>query len=59
MADGLLYRLITRGRLKLFRRPTMKTVLGGHPVVGADLDADRVEVDHRVEGHPEAGAATP
>ena len=28
MADGLLYRLITRGRLKLFRRPTMKTVLG-------------------------------
>ena len=29
-----------------------------HPVVGADLDADRVEVDHRVEGHPEAGAAT-
>ena len=30
-----------------------------HPVVGADLDADRVEADHRVEGHPEAGAATP
>ena len=29
-----------------------------HPVVGADLDADRVEADHRVEGHPEAGAAT-
>lgn len=28
MADGLLYRLITQGRLKLFRRPTMKTVLG-------------------------------
>ena len=29
-----------------------------HPVVGADLDADRVEVDHRVEGYPEADAAT-
>ena len=28
MADGLLYRLITQGRLKLFGRPTMKTVLG-------------------------------
>ena len=28
MVDGLLYRLITQGRLKLFRRPTMKTVLG-------------------------------
>ena len=26
--------------------------------IGADLDADRVEADHRVEGHPEAGAAT-
>ena len=28
MVDGLLYRFITQGRLKLFRRPTMKTVLG-------------------------------
>ena len=28
MVDGLLYRLITQGRLKLFRRPTMKAVLG-------------------------------